>query len=111
MQVSVVDCPDLTQHGLPAAGLGGEAKLVEGGGEPFNHDTDYNRFRYLHQRINDCEIVLIFRDVHFELERMAAQAGHTQGSLVFGAAAAGLKQLGGHLGELVPCLTIGGDNK
>ena len=44
MQVSVVDCPDLTQHGLPAAGLGGEAKLVEGGGEPFNHDPDYNRF-------------------------------------------------------------------
>ena len=43
VQVSVVDCPDLTQHGLPAPGLGGEAKLVEGGGEPFNHDTDYNR--------------------------------------------------------------------
>ena len=54
---------------------------------------------------------VIFRDVHFDLERMAAQAGHTQGSLLFGAAAAGLKQLGGHLGELVPCLTIGGDNR
>ena len=54
---------------------------------------------------------VIFRDVHFDLERMAAQAGHTQGSLLFGAAAAGLKQLGGHLGELVPCLTIGCDNR
>ena len=52
MQVSVVDCPDLTQYGLPAPGLGGEAKLVEGGGEPFNHDTDYNRFimfRYIRE--------------------------------------------------------------
>ena len=39
----MVDCPDLTQHGLPAPGLGGDTKLVEGGGEPFNHDTDYNR--------------------------------------------------------------------
>ena len=55
--------------------------------------------------------IVIFRDVHFDLERMAAQAGHTQGSLLFGAAAAGLKQLGGHLGELMPCLTIGGDNR
>ena len=53
----------------------------------------------------------MFRDVHFELERMAAQAGHTRGSLVFGAAAAGVKQPEGHLGELVPCLTIGGDNR
>ena len=54
---------------------------------------------------------VIFRDVHFELERMAAQAGHTQGSFLFGAAAAGLVQLGGHLGELMPCLTIGFDNR
>ena len=46
VQVTVVDCPDLTQHGLPAPGLGGETKLVEGGGEPFNHDTDYNRSHY-----------------------------------------------------------------
>ena len=43
LQVSVLDCPDLTQHGLPAPGLGGDTKLVEGGGEPFNHDIDYNR--------------------------------------------------------------------
>ena len=35
----------------------------------------------------------ITRGVHFKLERMAAQAGHGQGSLMFGAAAAGLKQL------------------
>ena len=37
------DCPDLSLWGLPAPGLGGDAKLVEGGGEPFNHDADYNR--------------------------------------------------------------------
>ena len=53
----------------------------------------------------------ITRGVHFKLERMAAQAGHGQGSLMFGAAAAGHKQLRGHLGELMPCLLIGGDNK
>lgn len=41
------DCPDLTRWGLPAPGLGGDAKLVEGGGEPFNHDTDYNRHSVL----------------------------------------------------------------
>ena len=108
MQVSVVDCPDLTQHGLPAPGLGGEAKLVEGGGEPFNHDTDYNRSHYSRDWVMNVNHL---RDVHFELERMAGQAGHSQGSLLFGAAAAGLKQLGGHLGELMPCLLIGGDNR
>ena len=43
----MVDCPDLTVWApgqCPAPGLGGEPKLVEGGGEPFNHDTDYNRW-------------------------------------------------------------------
>ena len=106
-----MDCPDLTQHGLPAPGLGGETKLVEGGGEPFNHDTDYNRSHYNRYWVTVMNVNCITRGVHFELERMAAQAGHSQGSLMFGAAAAGLKQLRGHLGELMPCLLIGGDNK
>ena len=93
-QVEVVDCPDLTtQFGCPAPGLGGDAKLVEGGGEPFNHDTDYNR------------------EVTFHLERMARLAGHQDGSFLFGAAAAGVKQLGGHIGELIPCLVLQGDNR
>ena len=90
--MEVVDCPDLTQFGCPAPGLGGEATLIEGGGEPFNHDTDYNR------------------DVHFQLERMADIAGHQAGAFLFGAAAAGVEQLDGHIGELVPCLVLQGEN-
>ena len=91
--VEVVDCPDLTQFGCPAPGLGGDAKLIEGGGEPFNHDTDYNRA------------------VSFQLERMARLAGHQAGSFLFGAAAAGVKQLGGHIGELIPCMVLQGENR
>ena len=92
--MEVVTCPDLTtEFGCPAPGLGGEAKLIEGGGEPFNHDTDYNR------------------EVFFQLERMAGLAGHQAGSFLFGAAAAGVKQLGGHIGELVPCLVLQGENR
>ena len=54
----MVDCPDLVEFGCAAPGLGGDPKLVEGGGEPFNHDTDYNK------------------EVTFHLERMAGLAGH-----------------------------------
>ena len=91
--MEVVECPDLTQFGCPAPGLTGDAKLIEGGGEPFNHDTDYNR------------------EVHFQLERMAGLAGHHAGSFLFGAAAAGVKQLEGHIGELVPCMVLQGENR
>ena len=58
----MVDCPDLVEFGCAAAGLGGDTKLVEGGGEPFNHDADYNK------------------EVTFHLERMARLAGHGTGS-------------------------------
>ena len=60
----VEQCPDLREFGLPAAGLGGSPVLLEGGGEPFNHDPAYNS------------------SVQFQLERMARLAGHGQGSLV-----------------------------
>ena len=62
VKVEVVECPDLVAFGCAAPGLGGKPKLVEGGGEPFNHDTDYNK------------------EVHFKLERMAGLAGHGPGS-------------------------------
>ena len=88
-----MECPDLTQFGCPAPGLSGAALLIEGGGEPFNHDIDYNR------------------GVHFQLERMADIAGHKAGAFLFGAAAAGVKQLSGHIGELVPCLVVQGENR
>jgi len=42
---------------------------------------------------------------------MARLAGHQAGSFLFGAAAAGVKQLGGHIGELIPCLVLQGENK
>merc|ERR1711892_274949 len=90
--VEVVDCPDLEEFGCAGSGLGGSAKLVEGGGEPFNHDFSYNN------------------EVHFKLERMAQLAGHGPGSYLQGAGAACAAQLRGHLGELVPCLVVGGKN-
>merc|ERR1719334_1921486 len=52
VSVKVIDCPDLTKFGCAAPGLGGSPKLVESGGEPFNHDFSYNK------------------DVYFEFERM-----------------------------------------
>jgi len=91
-KVSVVDCPDLTKWGCAACGLGGDPVLVEGGGEPFNHDQDYNK------------------EVHFKLDRMAEQVGHGPGSYIQGAGAACAAQLRGHLGELVPCVTLGKEN-
>jgi len=90
VSVQVVPCPDLKKFGCPASGLGGAPKLVEGGGEPFNHDFSYNA------------------EVHFLLERMAGLAGHGPGSYLQGAGAACPAQLRGHLGELVPCLVLGG---
>jgi len=78
--------------GCASSGLCGNTKLVEGGGEPFNHDTEYNR------------------SVHFYLERMAGLAGAGEGTYIQGAAAACPAQLGGHCGELVPSLVVGGDN-
>ena len=106
----MVDCPDLTVWApgqCPAPGLGGEPKLVEGGGEPFNHDTDYNRWLIvLHIQLS-VDIYLHARDVHFSLPRLAGCAGHGPGSWLLGAAAAGLEQLGSpHLGELVIVMMI-----
>ena len=62
VQVQVVESPDLTKFGCAAPGLGGNAKLVEGGGEPFNHDFSYNK------------------EIIFKMERMARLAGHGPGS-------------------------------
>jgi len=92
VSVSVMDCPDLTKFGCAAPGLGGNSKLVEGGGEPFNHDLSYNK------------------EIHFKMERMARLAGHGPGSYLQGAGAACAAQLRGHIGELVPCLVVGGTN-
>ena len=60
----MIDCPDLTKFGCAAPGLGGSPKLVESGGEPFNHDFSYNK------------------DVYFEFERMVKRAGHGDGSYI-----------------------------
>merc|ERR1712215_513362 len=92
VSVFTVSCPDLTKFGCPSSGLGGNSKLVEGGGEPFNHDVSYNK------------------EVHFKMERMAQLAGHGPGSYIQGAGAACAAQLRGHIGELVPCLVVGGAN-
>ena len=42
---------------------------------------------------------------------MARLAGYQAGSFLFGAAAAGVKQLDGHIGELIPCLVVQGENR
>ena len=86
------ESPDLRSFGCAAKGLCGSPKLIEGGGEPFNHDVRYNR------------------TVNFRMDRMAHLAGHGRGSLVMGAGAACKAQLNGHIGELIPSFVIGENN-
>lgn len=89
--VEVVRCPDLRLLGCAAAGLGGKPSLLEVGGEPYVHNSQY-------------------RDTHFDMAEMAAACGLSQG-YILGAAIAHRGVINGHCGDLIPCVQIGGEQK
>ena len=79
--VEIVDCPDLKGWGLPLDGLGGKGTLVDVGGEPFNHDPQYNTV------------------VKHDIVKVCRAVGRSSGA-VLGAGAFCSEVINGHLGEL-----------
>lgn len=91
VDVSVVDCPDLTEElEASAPGLGGSTKLFEFGGEPYAHNEKY-------------------RGSHVDIEDML-EASKMPGASVLGAAMAECSVIGGNCGELIPHSHVGTDN-
>jgi hypothetical protein len=94
--VDVVPCPDLSAPSLGALcqrGLGGRSVVTDHGGEPFNHDPDYNE------------------TVRFDMRKVGAALG-MPGAAVLGAGACAAEVIGGHWGELAVAadLADGGGN-
>lgn len=91
--VEIVDCPDLKDWGLPLDGLGGKGTLVDVGGEPFNHDPQYNTI------------------VKHDIVKVCHAVGRDSGA-VLGAGAFCSEVISGHLGELTVAANLdGGANK
>jgi len=81
VDVSVVDCPDLTKIGASARGMCGSTKLVEFGGEPYAHNPKY-------------------RGTHFDINEVLAACDMPAAS-VFGAGMAHAGVNNGHCGEMI----------
>ena len=79
--VEVVECPDLREWNISQEGLGGRSLLTDHGGEPFNHDTDYNQI------------------VKFDIRKIAEALGFTDGA-AHGSGACSSEVIDGHWGEL-----------
>ena len=86
VEVAIVDCPDLRRLGCAAAGIGGNTKLIEVGGEPYAHNKKY-------------------RDIRFDMAEIAAACDGTS-CFALGAGIAHRSVLNGHCGELVPCVSL-----
>ncbi|MGH1539818.1 MAG: DUF1907 domain-containing protein [Arenicella sp.] len=83
VDVSVVDCPDLTEEMQSAgAGLCGSTKLFEFGGEPYAHNPEY-------------------RGSHIDIKDMLEACQMPQASIL-GAAMAESSVINGNCGELIP---------
>lgn len=89
--VEVVDCPDFRKLGCAAAGLGGSARLIEVGGEPYAHSMRY-------------------RDIRFNMQEVATACGLPD-AYILGAGIAHRNPLKGHCGELIPCAYAQGENR
>lgn len=79
--VEIVDCPDLKTWKLCQSGLGGRGMLIDVGGEPFNHDPDYNK------------------RVRSSIDKVADAVGFPK-CAVLAAGACDSQTIDGHLGEL-----------
>ena len=81
VDVSIVQCPDLTNWDCPAEGISGNQKIVDVGGEPYMHDKR-------------------FIGTEFDYEEIAKKIG-SEKSYALGAGSGAMSCLEGHCGELI----------
>ena len=81
VDVSIVDCPDLTKWDCPAEGISGNQRIIDVGGEPYMHDKR-------------------FIGTEFDYEEIAKKIG-SEKSYALGAGSGAMSCLQGHCGELV----------
>ena len=79
--VDVVECPDLRDWNISQEGLGGRSLITDHGGEPFNHDKDYNKV------------------VIFDISKIAEALDFHNGA-TYGSGACSAEVINGHWGEL-----------
>ena len=89
--VTVEPCPDLRDWGCTTAGMSGNARILDVGGEAYAHNRAY-------------------RDNQFDIAAIAASCG-LPGAAIFGAGMAKPAVLDGHCGELIPSIRLGGRNR
>ena len=90
VNVTVVDCPDLTKIGASASGICGSTKLIEFGGEPYAHNPKY-------------------RGTNFDINEML-RACEMPAASVFGAGMADTEVNNGHCGEMIANSVAGAGN-
>lgn len=91
VSVTVEQCPDLRDWGCTTAGMSGNARILDVGGEAYAHNKKY-------------------RDNQFDIPAMAEACG-LPGAGIFGAGMASPAVLRGHCGELMASLKLGGQNR
>jgi len=90
VDVSIENCPDLTEFGLVSSGLSGSTALIEFGGEPYAHNPKY-------------------RGAKMNIEALLNATGH-QHAKVLGAAMADAAAIDGNSGELIANTDLSGHN-
>ena len=90
VDVSVVECPDLTKLGAAARGMCGSTRLIEFGGEPYAHNPAY-------------------RGTNIDVDDVLRACGMPAAG-VFGAGMADTAVNNGHCGELIPDMLAGESN-
>ena len=90
VDVSVVECPDLTRLGAAARGMCGSTRLIEFGGEPYAHNPAY-------------------RGTNIDVDDVLRACGMPAAG-VFGAGMADTAVNNGHCGELIPDMLAGESN-
>ena len=90
VSVAVEDCPDLREWGCTAAGMSGNTRILDVGGEAYAHNKSY-------------------RDNQFDIPAMAEACG-LPGAHIFGAGMACPAMINGHCGEMIASLNPQGEN-
>ena len=90
VDVSVVECPDLTRLGAAARGMCGSTRLIEFGGEPYAHNPAY-------------------RGTSIDVDDVLRACGMPAAG-VFGAGMAHTAVNNGHCGEVIPDMLAGESN-
>ena len=88
VDISMENCPDLTEFGLASSGLSGSTALFEFGGEPYAHNPKY-------------------RGAKVNIEEMVRASGH-QDAKIMGAAMADAAVINNNSGEMIPNARVAG---